>query len=125
MYEEVKFKSAEIDHLTTGGTATVIFYVEGEPSVDFAEWFMTPSNYETTQNLSPQMCTVMKDRIIVRFAESATPAGVTLVKGWIQKANQYARGKGLERKDEAKRTQEQRAELERRRRELQEKINKL
>jgi alpha-galactosidase/6-phospho-beta-glucosidase family protein len=124
MYNEVTFKKTEIVSVSKDGTASVAVHLEGKPSAEFSEWFRNPSSYTWKSNFIPKMCQVRGNEIVFQAPDYTVKDYEPVLKEWIVKANEFARQKQQEREKQAEREQQERADAEKRRKSLQERVNK-
>ncbi|HKM50512.1 MAG TPA: hypothetical protein VJZ75_04975 [Candidatus Bathyarchaeia archaeon] len=124
MYNEIKAANVKVASISENGLATMVFHLNGKASGDFVDWFRSPAGHTWTSNLQPTMCTIQRDRIQLQVNETSVEAVKPMMDGWIERANEHARTMDLERERKEKINQEHTADLEKKRQELQRKINR-
>jgi hypothetical protein len=88
----------------------------------FIEWFHTLTGHRWDPSLTPEMRTVTANMIQFRTTEAALEEHTKLVIGWIEATNDHIRSKELENQKQLTMQQDRKAERERKRQALQEKL---
>lgn len=124
-YSNVSIKNIEVKSVSPDGVVEVAVQLEGNIDGNFIHWFSAPTAHSSISSFDTGACRVTVDSIRFSVAQRYMKSAIALIKEWVPTANNYARAKYEELRGKQEKDLALQEKLEKRRRELQEEVDKL
>jgi hypothetical protein len=124
-YSNVSIKRIDVKSVSPDGIVQVAVHLDGSVDGNFIHWFTDPTPHSSVSSFDTRACTVTLDSIRFSVAQGLLKSAISLIREWVPIANTYAQAKYEELRGEKVKDKTLHEKLEKRRRELQDEVDKL